>query len=275
MGLAQLGQGIAAWFSPTPATPQVGKAAVAAPVNATAAQLGNAATPAVHTSTAALPTHTASGGAMPTSGPAVAIPTPSARYRARPSYAVSPEPGTTASATPIPAQHLGRGAADPRDQFGGGAGMTGSPEILRPASEVLTNAPDALEVVGRSATPAPSVTRAGSTGADPSRPSRRPFVGWLRAFDQSAVYGQGTAVGKLPLVITPSLPISQSQDTAGGLPSAGGSGMTGQAGVGGQPNTYRLMPNKWDENLINTGGTGDTGTAAVAGRRTSGWRARG
>lgn len=280
--LAQITSGLASWLSPTVATPQVGQTAkVGAPVKATPAQLGNAVVPVGHTLTAPVaPGRAPVGGGMPTAGPAVAIPTPTARYRARASYQVSTAPATNASPSPTPAVHVGAGSANPRDQFGGGAGMTGSPDQLAPIPEQRSNEPGAVEVVGRSAAPAPSVTRAGSTGADPSRPSLRPFATLLRAFDQQAVYGQGTAVGKLPLVLAPSLPITQAEDTAGALPNPGGSGVTTQAGIGGQPNTFRLMPGKWDQALVNTGGptasqVGDTGTAAISSRRASGWRAKG
>lgn len=279
MGLSSFLSGLAGLVQSTPRTPQAGQTAkVGKAETATPAQLGNALTPAAHAGTAAPVGYTVHGADLPSGAQAIPAPRSPNRYRARAVYGMGAGPATNAADSPVPGEHAGGGQADPRDAFGGGAGMTGPAEQLRPIPEQLTNEPAALEVLGRSGADAPTTYRAGSTGADPSRPSRRPFVSWLRPFDQWAVYGPNSTP-KLPLVLSVSTPLSYADEVAGGQPSPGGSGATTQAGIGTQPNSFRLMPNKWDQNAVNTGGPladqlGDTGAAAISSRRAGGWRAR-
>lgn len=119
---------------------------------------------------------------------------------------------------------------------------------------------------------APAVYRAGSTGADPSRPAQ--LVTWLysRPWDKliadhpadMAKIEQGPPIA--------SRPFRASGDIPDAIPSPGGSqAAPGMTPAGSQPNTVRLLPQPWDELALNDGGPAagvyaDPARAAVASR---------
>ncbi len=119
--------------------------------------------------------------------------------------------------------------------------------------------------------------RAGSTSADNTRASKHQRTFLMRPFDK-LISEHPDALGR---IIAPApfaaRPRQLAANLEGAFPSPGGSmktnGAGGGVGVMSQPNTQRLLPNDWDEQLINTGGT-DQGQAAEDNRRAVGWRGR-
>lgn len=118
---------------------------------------------------------------------------------------------------------------------------------------------------------APVRARAGFTGEDPARAARTVRNLYQRAFDQTI--GQIMGVKQMMAAPLAQLPLDQADAAPGALPSASPAGANRKAGWGLMPNTYRLLPRPWDEQLV-TGGTSTAAYDAMAAQARGGFRAR-
>jgi hypothetical protein len=174
----------------------------------------------------------------------------------------------TGTDAPLPAQlaeHMDHGQPDPRR---GRQTTQATDRALEAQPEARANS---LLPVAFAAAPAPDRTRGGSTGYDPARPAATRRNIFLRAFDQWAAYGTGVkAAMAAPLA---DVGLYQPDDVDGALPTANsGRGDRAFAGQAPQPNTFRLIPRPWDENLVV--GEDTQGASYAAQQVRSGWRAR-
>ena len=185
-------------------------------------------------------------------------------------YAATPAgPATDQTMGATPSVHADRGQADARHVWGGTAGTTGPAEAQRPAAEVIS-----AGVMGEAINSAAPIDRprAGSTSADPTRPSVMPKWFFLRAFDQWAQYGV-PALDKLEMASPiASRPLAFDAPVAHAIPSAGGSGDTRTEGVGIPGLTTRLLPAPWDTQNMAPEQT--AGVAHTDQQRARGWGLR-
>lgn len=173
-----------------------------------------------------------------------------------------------ATEAPLPtllAEHMQPGPVDDRR---GRQTMQATSRDLEAQDELRANT---LLPVSFAATNAPDRTRGGSTGYDAARPAATRRNIFLRAFDQWAGDLPGTKASfQSPIA---SLGLVQPDDVAGALPTANSGRGDRKAGIGIQPNTYRLIPRAWDENLVVGDDSAGNAFAAVAAQQRSGWRA--
>lgn len=116
--------------------------------------------------------------------------------------------------------------------------------------------------------------KAGGTSVDDYRPARR----WvqtpsMRPFDKNGLsYGmRGRHSLPSPLASTP---LFYAERVKGGVPSPAGHGAApGMQGIGVQRNTARLIPQPWDQTLVDAG-SGDASANIQAGYRSRQWKAR-
>lgn len=168
------------------------------------------------------------------------------------------------------AEHGPNAAMNPR-QLDGGWPLAFREELFSQVGIITNSRGPGLEP--RQAAPDPP--RAGSTGADPARPSQVPRWLFFRLFDQGIAQRLGEQKIALasPLASTP---ISHANDTPDGVPNPGGAGSTGMQPISAQRNSFRLIPTPWDEQLVNTGAvspTYDPAQAASSSQRSRGYRA--
>jgi hypothetical protein len=219
--------------------------------------------PEAHAATFVLPTDHANEVRDETPGTFVTYSPRAARsWRAVPTIGAKVVPGYNGDQQAFTAEHMSTGRPDPRrvyDHPAGGGYPQPSTEMLRPGAETLTNEPGRPVPVG------------GGTTADPARPARRGLWQFARLFDQWASQNMAH-VDKIEMAApTAAMPITQTDTTGGAVPYPGG----GQAPVGRmspvgiQPNSMRLVPSSWDENLINTQ---PSTMATPSARRARGWR---
>jgi hypothetical protein len=209
-------------------------------------QIGDGAVPGAHTANAA-----AAGGDRASGYPSEANEDQGvhvgSRWKARSDMSGMAGPGFDGSTT---AEHYSGGAPDSRRQW-----QANDPAgYSRPAGldqqtqvEQTANTRDMVPVAPQSP---PVMNKAGSTGADAHRPASMPRWLFNRVFGQWAA-DQAPAIVKIealsPLASTP---YAQHEPTEHGAPSPGGNGITVTGfGVDSAPNTYRLLPRQWDEQL--------------------------
>lgn len=126
--------------------------------------------------------------------------------------------------------------------------------------------------VAFAATAAPDRTRGGLNGYDPARPAATRRNLFLRAFDQWAGGLPGVkAAFESPIA---DVGLVQPDDVDGALPTANSGRGDRKAGIGIQPNTYRLLPRPWDEQLVVGDDSAGASFAASAAQTRAGWRAR-
>ena len=177
----------------------------------------------------------------------------------------------------VPAVHVGPGDPDARALYGNPqqAGNPGhAPDAFAPQAEAIHNEQHGANVIDSQT--APARARQGFTGEDNTRAAVQGRWLFGRLFDQWAEQRLG-AVDKAPAAhLTAARPPTFGEDVAGGLPSPGGRWRArGMEGVGIQPNSVRLLPRPWDEQLVNDGSAvPGIDQAAVAGSaaRARGWR---
>lgn len=129
--------------------------------------------------------------------------------------------------------------------------------------------------------PATLQARAGSTSMDNTRASVQQRTYLIRPFDKLISEHPdtiGRVIAPAPFAARPTVYADPINDA---FPSAGGHFETAGRGPGvavmSQPNTVRLLPNEWDETIVNTGGPtayADPAASAVTVQRRAGWRAR-
>lgn len=177
-------------------------------------------------------------------------------------------PATEQTMGAVPSEHASVGTPDARHVWGGTAGTTGPAEAQRPGPEQITNnvMPEAVHAALLDR------PRAGSTSADPTRPSAMPKWWFLRGFDQWAQYGPNP-IDKLeqapPIA---SRPLTFDQPVQHAMPSPGGAGDTRTEGVGVPGLTTRLLPTAWD--LQNMAPEQGSGVAHMDAQRARGWGLR-
>lgn len=177
----------------------------------------------------------------------------------------TPYAGTEAALPDQLAEHMQHGQPDPRR---GRNTLQATDRGLEAQDEARANT---LLPVTFAATAAPDRTRGGSTGYDPARPASTRRNMFLRAFDQWAAQSLGVKAALAAPIADVGL--YQPDDVDGALPTANsGKGDRAFAGQGLQPNTFRLLPRPWDENLIV--GQDTAGASYLSAQVRSGWRAR-
>jgi hypothetical protein len=199
--------------------------------------------------------------------PAPGVPTASYLRSFRPSEqtASSGYPSTDAPLSAQLAEHMQPGHPDERR---GRQTLQATSRDLEAQTEVRRNS---LLPVAFAATNAPERTRGGLNGYDTPRPAYTRRNMFSRAFDQ--VIGQSLGIKAMQPSPIASRGLEQPDDAAGALPVANSARGDRKAGIGSQPNTYRILPRPWDENLV-TGTPGDASFAASAAQQRNGWRAR-
>lgn len=174
--------------------------------------------------------------------------------------------GYAATEAPLPEllqEHMTGGQLDPRR---GRQTLQATSRDLEPFTEHVSNT---LRPVEFAATAAPERTRGGLNGYDePRAAATRRFL-FGRPFDQTI--GQSLGVKVMQPSPIADRGLQQPDDAAGALPVANSARGDRKAGIGSQPNTFRLIPRPWDENLV----TQDPGSvSASAAQHAAGWRAR-
>lgn len=162
---------------------------------------------------------------------------------------------------------------------------TGQPDPRRGHATILPDpgaesqdehASNELEHVVVSPESPPDRPRQGFTGADPARAAtyRRPL--FVRLFDKFAAEHPGPVLKAEHAGPLAGRPRSGLEDVANAQPFAGGSTGTQAAGIGPGRNSFRILPNRWDALLVDTGGpavsesTPDPGYTAAAAQTTRG-----
>jgi hypothetical protein len=194
-------------------------------------------------------------------------------FRQVPTVGGPRHPGTMDDTPAYTAEHMSHGRADRRrvyDEPNGGGYPEPARESLRPEPEYLSAQTGLTEAISPALPP--DRPRGGSTTADPARTATQHRWVFLRPFDQWASQILGGFIDKIempsPLA---SMPYAGTDKiTHPFLYPGGGVAPIGRtSGVGIQPNSYRLIPRPWDEQLVNTPAPG---TTAEGSRRAKGWR---
>lgn len=116
--------------------------------------------------------------------------------------------------------------------------------------------------------------KAGGTSADDYRPARR----WVqtpsnRPWDKNGLSYSNRGRHSLPAPLA-STPLFYPSAVKGGVPSPGGHGAApGMRAVGIQTNTARMIPQPWDQNLVNAG-SGDNSARIQSSYRARQWKGR-
>lgn len=171
-----------------------------------------------------------------------------------------------ATEAPLPellAEHMTHGQLDPR---------RGVQTLMPPTRDLEaqdTAFSNSLLPPDFAATNAPDRTRGGLNGYDTPRTAMTRRVLFLRAFDQVIAQSLGIKVMQPNPIASRGL--EQRTDAAGALPVANSARADLKAGIGSQPNTFRLLPRPWDQDIV----VGDgPSVSATANQQAAGWRAR-
>lgn len=186
----------------------------------------------------------------------------------RPSERVAAGTGYPSTEAPLSAQlaeHMTHGEPDPRRDR---QTLQATSRDLEAQAEVRRNS---LLPVAFAATNAPDRTRGGLNGYDTPRPAFTRRNMFFRAFDQWA--GQSLGLKVMQPAPIASRGLEQPDDAAGALPVANSARGDRKAGIGSQPNTYRLIPRPWDQDVV-VAGSGDQAFQAAAQQQRNGWRAQ-
>lgn len=198
--------------------------------------------------------------------PVTSIGSASRNWRARPAQ-LDGQPGIALGTdqTTRANEHAHAGQPDPRRTETALGGNPSAPELasLSPSPETPHNDRDAVALRPEAA---PARARQGFTGEDPARAAQSQRAWFLRPFDQWAARHPGT-VEKVSMDNPTAARPPERGRLRGALPSPSGAEGTGMEAVGAQPNTFRLLPRRWDEQIVNTGPE-----AAPASARARGWR---
>jgi hypothetical protein len=237
--------------------------------------VGAAATPAAHTATATHIEQRAHRDQITQEPRDTVLPGYAHRWRAPGTMAATPAGPMSDDMGAVPARHTGTGSPDPRRVWDSGPmGAAGYPlpknEAFYPEPETLIQQRIPVVIGGQHA---PARVRGGSTGDDATRTSILPLWLFFRRMEVAEPSFGSTGVSKIeeasPLA---SVPILDTHDVHGGVPSAGGwRAASGMRPSGIQPNTVRLIPRSWDELAIITA----TNPTPETTRRANGWKAGG
>jgi hypothetical protein len=174
-------------------------------------------------------------------------------------------PGTDAPLSAQLAEHMEPGEPDDRR---GRQTLQATSRDLEAQDEARHNS---LLPAAFAATNAPDRTRGGLNGYDTPRPAFTRRNMFTRAFDQ--VIAQSLGIKVMQPAPIANVGLVQPDDASGALPVANSARGDRKAGIGSQPNTFRILPRPWDENLT-TGDAGSGAFSASAQQQRSGWRAR-
>lgn len=178
-------------------------------------------------------------------------------WRARQTKGPAPRIALGDTMTERAGEHANAGKPDPRRTE---TELTGHPSgesrRFAPMVEDYTN--ERRDVAIAPEAP-PARPRQGWTGDDNTRAARYTVAFLMRPFDKAIAEHPGPIIkdeARSPQAATP----PNRDPLKGGLPSPMGSAGTAAEGVGPTPNTFRLMPRRWDALVVNTGGPAATGS---------------